>query len=163
MTAHLARRQTVVRGEPPWWLPGAIEHDQWRPAGRELPVLGRAATSIKTARDFTVAALEDWGLGELACDARLVVSELVTNAMRHAGQATRIRLLHRAAHVVCAVYDPAARPPVLTRAADLAESGRGLYLVESVSTAWGWQVLGGPGKLVWAAFRAPLTLARTSA
>ncbi|WP_424528805.1 ATP-binding protein [Sphaerisporangium viridialbum] len=159
MTAHLARRQSVVRGEAPWWLLPAMEDNLWEPVA-ELGALGRTGASVKVARDFTVTTLNNWGLDELTCDARLVVSELVSNAVRHAGEPTRLRLLHRASHVVCAVFDPEDRPPVVTEADHLAESGRGLWLVESLSCSWGWRLQEGRGKLVWAAFTAPLALGR---
>lgn len=165
MTAYLARRQVVVRGEAPWWLLPAMEDGLWAPFGAELSSLGLSSASIKTARDFTVATLENWGLGEISCDARVVISELVTNAMRHAGAPTRLRLLHRGSHLVCAVFDPTDKPPVVTDADQFAENGRGLWLVESLSCSWGWRLMEGRGKLVWAAFTAPLTFgqARNSA
>ncbi|MEU8270637.1 ATP-binding protein [Sphaerisporangium sp. NPDC049002] len=160
MTAHhLARRQSVVRGEAPWWLLPAMEDNLWEPVA-ELRALGRTGASVKMARDFTVTTLSNWGLDELTCDARLVVSELVSNAVRHAGEPTRLRLLHRASHVVCAVFDPEDRPPVVTEADYFAESGRGLWLVESLSCSWGWRLQEGHGKLVWAAFTAPFVLGR---
>ncbi|WP_248964718.1 ATP-binding protein [Sphaerisporangium perillae] len=155
MTAHQARRRSVVRGEAPWWLLPAMEGDAWEPVGAELGGLGRTGASIKIARDFTVATLNNWGLSELAYDTRLVVSELVTNAVRHAGEPTRLRLLHRASHLVCAVFDSQDRPPVVTEADYFAETGRGLHLVESLSCSWGWRIMEGHGKLVWAAFAAP--------
>ncbi|GGK78706.1 hypothetical protein Sme01_22650 [Sphaerisporangium melleum] len=155
MTAHQVGRQSVVRGEAPWWLLPAVEGDSWEPFGAELGGLGHSGATVKVARDFTVATLNNWGLDELAYEIRVVVSELVTNAMRHAGEPTRLRLLHRASHLVCAVYDPHDLPPVITRADHFAESGRGLHLVESLSCSWGWRVNQGHGKLVWAAFTAP--------
>jgi anti-sigma regulatory factor (Ser/Thr protein kinase) len=161
MIAHLARRQSVVRGEAPWWLPPAVEGNLWAPVGAELSGLGRGDVSAKTARDFTVVTLNDWGLGEMAGDARLVVSELVTNAVRHAGQPTRLRLLHRASYLVCVVFDPERQPPMVTDADHFAESGRGLRLVESLSCSWGWKLLDGDGKLVWAAFTAPFAVGRS--
>jgi hypothetical protein len=165
MTAHLARRRSLVRGEAPWWLLPAMEDNLWEPVGAELSTLGCTGASVKNARDFTVTTLNNWGLDELTYDARLVVSELVTNAVRHAGEPTRLRLLHRASHVVCAVFDPEEQPPVVTDADYFAESGRGLRLVESLSCSWGWRLIEGHGKLVWAAFTTPFALdrGRTSA
>ncbi|MFC4588690.1 ATP-binding protein [Sphaerisporangium corydalis] len=160
MTAHLVRRQSVVRGEAPWWLLPAMEGNLWEPVGAELRALGRTGAPVKIARDFTVLTLNNWGLDELASDARLVVSELVTNAVRHAGEPTRLRLLHRASHVVCAVFDPREQPPVVTDADYFAETGRGLWLVESLSCSWGWRLQAGRGKLVWAAFTAPSAVGR---
>ncbi|MFF2045775.1 ATP-binding protein [Kitasatospora sp. NPDC058170] len=132
--------------------------------------------AVRTARDFARTALQRWGLGELFDDVALVASELVTNALRHAigarpdpsggaldafpGPALpdgrlpiRISLVHRAPQVVCAVSDPSSIGPVAREADFVAESGRGLHLVDSFSRSWGWHPLGG-GKVVWALFEA---------
>ncbi|MFF4651639.1 ATP-binding protein [Streptomyces sp. NPDC001380] len=132
--------------------------------------------SVGTARDFTRSSLQRWGLGELFDDVALVASELVTNALRHAlrlraaeaaaplpQQARqgadghlpiRISLVHRAPQVVCAVSDPSSAGPVTREADYIAESGRGLHLVDSFSRSWGWHPLAGAGKVVWALFEA---------
>lgn len=127
--------------------------------------------AVRTARDFARTALQRWGLGELFDDVALVASELVTNALRHAigarpdqpgllvpAQAVpdgrlpiRISLVHRSPQVVCAVSDPSTTGPVAREADFVAESGRGLHLVDSFSRSWGWHPLGG-GKVVWALF-----------
>ncbi|MEV7783061.1 ATP-binding protein [Kitasatospora sp. NPDC088351] len=133
--------------------------------------------AVRTARDFARSALQRWGLGELFDDVALVASELVTNALRHAIGARpdpaggalggydcptqaadgrlpiRISLVHRAPQVVCAVSDPSSIGPVAREADFVAESGRGLHLVDSFSRSWGWHPLGG-GKVVWALFEA---------
>ncbi|WP_045700087.1 ATP-binding protein [Streptomyces rubellomurinus] len=134
--------------------------------------------SVRTARDFVRTALERWDLTELFDDVALVASELVTNALRHAIGARpdpaggaqgeydfptqptpegrlpiRISLVHRAPQVVCAVSDPSCLGPVAREADFVAESGRGLHLVESFSRSWGWHPLGS-GKVVWAMFEA---------
>ncbi|MFC6079793.1 ATP-binding protein [Sphaerisporangium aureirubrum] len=164
MTAQPVRRQAVVRGEAPWWLLPSAEVALSGPAGAELRELGRAGAPVKAARDFTAATLDGWGLTELSADARLVVSELVTNAMRHAGEPGGLRLFHRSSHLVCAVFDPAERPPVMSDTDDFAESGRGLWLVDNLCSSWGWHLLDGHGKLVWACLLAPyVTRHRTPA
>jgi two-component sensor histidine kinase len=94
--------------------------------------------------------------------AELVVSELVTNALRHgvpsarrlAGEhPVRLKLLAQAPFVMCMVSDPGAEIPVL-REPDLAsESGRGLRVVEACSVRWGWHLLDEGGKIVWALLR----------
>ncbi|MFJ6216000.1 ATP-binding protein [Streptomyces sp. NPDC092296] len=137
--------------------------------------------AVKDARDFTRNSLHRWGLGELFDDVALVASELVTNALRHAlklraGECDtripqqghlgageqlpiRISLVHRAPQVVCAVSDPSSTGPVTRDADYIAESGRGLHLVDSFSRSWGWHPLAGAGKVVWALFEAhPTTL-----
>ncbi|WP_280719251.1 ATP-binding protein [Kitasatospora sp. MAP5-34] len=66
----------------------------------------------------------------------------------------RISLVHRAPQVVCAVSDPSSSGPVAREADFVAESGRGLHLVDSFSRSWGWHPLAGAGKVVWALFEA---------
>ncbi|WP_344327619.1 ATP-binding protein [Kitasatospora putterlickiae] len=139
--------------------------------------------AVRTARDFARSSLQRWGLGELFDDVALVASELVTNALRHAIGACptavddydfptspaaesrlpiRISLVHRAPQVVCAVSDPSSIGPVAREADFVAESGRGLHLVDSFSRSWGWHPLGG-GKIVWALFEAEETSRPASA
>ena len=134
--------------------------------------------AVKAARDFARTSLHHWGLSELFNDVALVASELVTNALRHALQLRmddgedgppeqrlppigvdgrlpiRISLVHRAPQVVCAVSDPSSVGPVARDADYIAESGRGLHLVDSFSCSWGWHPLAGAGKVVWALFEA---------
>ncbi|MFD8600405.1 ATP-binding protein [Kitasatospora sp. NPDC059646] len=132
--------------------------------------------AVRTAREFARTTLEGWGLGDLFDDVALVASELVTNALRHAlGQREpslvptqaspqpaagslpiRISLVHRAPQVVCAVSDPSSIGPIAREADFVAESGRGLHLVDSFSRSWGWHPLAGAGKVVWALFDAHL-------
>jgi len=145
-----------TRGRVPVWLPYAVISPD--PSMTQCAYgLGADRQSARMAREFTLTTLRDWGLEELAFDVELVVSELVTNALRHAvphlasSRPIRLRLLHHAAHVVCAVYDPSDRSPVITREDEFAESGRGLHLVDALAVAWGWMLLH-PGKVVWAAF-----------
>ncbi|MEW9530044.1 ATP-binding protein [Microbispora sp. NPDC049125] len=115
--------------------------------------------SVKTARDVTRSTLRQWGLPELADDATLVVSELVTNAVRYSlYPAVRdlpitLMLLRVAPHVVLAVSDPSDRVPVPVQPDFVSEHGRGLYIVETYSQAWGWDPLDEGGKAVWALFR----------
>ncbi|WP_329561908.1 ATP-binding protein [Kitasatospora sp. NBC_01266] len=67
----------------------------------------------------------------------------------------RISLVHRASQLVCAVSDPSSCGPVTREADFVAESGRGLHLVDSFSQSWGWHPLAsGAGKVVWALFQA---------
>ena len=141
------------------------------PAGeprRPLPqptatcLLGPRPESVKTGRDFTRATLAEWDMPALADVAELVVSELVTNALRHgvpsacelAGEhCVRLRLLAQAPFVMCMVTDPGADIPVLRQSGPTSESGRGLNVVECCSVRWGWHLLDDGGKVVWALLR----------
>ncbi|HEX5568894.1 MAG TPA: ATP-binding protein [Streptomyces sp.] len=162
--------------------------------------------AVRTARDFSGTALARWQLTEHIDNVALVISELVTNALRHGlpsavpggpNPPVRLHLMHWSSRLVCAVRDPSRKAPVagaprltpdFTGLAELAdtialtgpqgpagpegtdgldelagfggldhtaESGRGLFLVESLSDGWGWQPVDdpAPGKVVWALFR----------
>ncbi len=123
--------------------------------------LGFHAVSVKSARDFANTVLRDWEAPQTAGflnEVRLVVSELVTNACRHAAPQVAIESewsiqlgFHRDNSLLtCMVFDPSRRVPEMSHHVDLEEGGRGLRLIESFSLDWGWQPLGGQGKVVWA-------------
>lgn len=120
------------------------------------------ADSVRTARQVTRSTLDEWGLSELSDDAALVVSELVTNAVRYAlypaggsnEHPITLMLLHLSHHVLLAVADPSDEIPTPKEPDFISENGRGLYIVETYSQAWGWDPLGYGGKAVWALFRA---------
>jgi anti-sigma regulatory factor (Ser/Thr protein kinase) len=111
---------------------------------------GRARRSARTM-------LTDWRLGHLAEDVDLVVSELVTNALLHTGAGEdgankiRLELDLNGRRLTLRVVDSSALPPLPEEAADTAESGRGLLLVEALAAEWDWEDLP-DGKAVWAAF-----------
>jgi anti-sigma regulatory factor (Ser/Thr protein kinase) len=126
--------------------------------------VGPDPESVTAARHFAVATLRAWGLAALCDDVGLVASELVTNALRHslpacpderAGATIRLRLLRAAPYVLCGVVDTGAAVPRRREPDYIAESGRGLHIVESFSTRWGWTRLDPLGKIVWAVFRLP--------
>ncbi|MFJ4847714.1 MULTISPECIES: ATP-binding protein [unclassified Streptomyces] len=117
--------------------------------------------AVGDARRFTRSTLRSWNLDALQDGVELVASELVTNALRYAlpeeptEGCVRLSLVRWSTRVVCAVRDPSSHGPV-TKAPDfVAESGRGLHLVESFSETWGWHPLSGAGKVVWALFALP--------
>lgn len=142
-------------------------------AGSASCVLPARYEAVSGARKFTRTTLASWELSDRFDDVALVVSELVTNALRHAMPSdgarepqdppVRLHLMRWTSRLVCAVRDPSEASPVAGEAADSAESGRGLFLVESFSDGWGWhpappstdhQSPGALcGKVVWALFR----------
>nr|WP_254395020.1 ATP-binding protein [Streptomyces sp. AC512_CC834] len=150
------------------------------PLRQGLPPLDPAAVSnaascalparyeaVRDARKFTRRTLDGWDMDDRLDDVCLVVSELVTNALRHALPAdtprnedrngpVRLHLMRWTERLVCAVRDPSHDSPVARETDDFsAESGRGLFLVDSFSDSWGWHPLAGTldGKVVWALFR----------
>jgi len=139
------------------------------PATRRWPGYPRVATrtpgpgagSVRVARDFTDATLRRWGVGERRADIVVVVSELLTNALRYApagrGAAwprwpVRLGLLQPGPWVLCAVSDPSDEVPVPREPCWLGESGRGLHVVASLCDGWGCTPPGPRGKVVWAMF-----------
>jgi anti-sigma regulatory factor (Ser/Thr protein kinase) len=116
---------------------------------------------VRAARDFAVATVKRWGAGECADDVAIVVSELVTNALRHAlsapgetprRRAVRLGLLQPGPCVLCAVADPGRTVPVAKEADVLAETGRGLHVVGALADLWGYTTPSNEGKAVWAMF-----------
>lgn len=166
------------------WLQSAIEMaslagDACSPGAGQSRVrpraLPRVATrtpaltpqSVTMARAFTLRTVLRWGAADRSHDVAGVVSELLTNAFRHAlaqpadpawhEEPGRIRLglLSVGYVVLCAVADPSSQPPVLRQPDWLDESGRGLHLVASLSDDWGYcAVPDHRGKVVWATFTA---------
>ncbi len=124
--------------------------------------LGANPESVKAGRNFTGVTLGLWGMEALIDVAELVVSELLTNAVRHgvpsartvvSAHCVRLRLLAQAPFVMCMVTDPGHGIPVM-RDSDLsAECGRGLTVVEACCVRWGWHLLDEGGKVVWALLR----------
>lgn len=105
------------------------------------------ARSVGRARDHTREQLAAWGLDALDDTAELLVSELVTNALRYGEGDIRLRLLLDRT-MVCEVWDAGLVQPRRRRARDTDEGGRGLQLVQLLSAAWGSRRTH-RGKTVW--------------
>ncbi|MGR6998983.1 SpoIIE family protein phosphatase [Yinghuangia aomiensis] len=103
---------------------------------------------VSHARQLVTRRLAAWGMDELAYATELVVSELVTNAIRYAGGPVNLRLL-RDEILVCEVADPSNTQPRLRRARDTDEGGRGLFLVAQLTARWGSRYRTS-GKTIWA-------------
>ncbi|WP_063992019.1 MULTISPECIES: SpoIIE family protein phosphatase [unclassified Streptomyces] len=102
---------------------------------------------VSTARALTERQLAAWGLRDLAFETELIVSELVTNAIRYGKGPVRLRLI-RDRYLTCEVTDGSSTSPHMRRARDTDEGGRGLYLVMSLSDRWGTRYAA-RGKTVW--------------
>jgi anti-sigma regulatory factor (Ser/Thr protein kinase) len=122
---------------------------------------GTDARSVGAGRDFTIATMHRWGAGERSDDAAVVVSELLTNALRHAlpdaGRvpaqgAVRLALLQPGRSVICAVADPSPKAPVPRDPGLLCEGGRGLHVISALADSWGCTPPSRVGKVVWAVF-----------
>ncbi|MFC8142013.1 SpoIIE family protein phosphatase [Streptomyces paradoxus] len=103
---------------------------------------------VADARRTATRQLARWGLDELAFTTELVVSELVTNAMRYATGSIRLRLIRERA-LVCEVLDGGATAPHLRHPRTTDEGGRGLLLVSQLTQRWGTRFLP-EGKIIWA-------------
>ncbi|MDN3021625.1 SpoIIE family protein phosphatase [Streptomyces sp. S.PB5] len=99
------------------------------------------------ARRLVRRALSDWGLEELSDSAELLVSEMVTNAVRYSTRPVTLRLL-RTDVLRCEVGDDVPQLPRLRQARATDEGGRGLYLVNRLARRWGATRLS-TGKVVW--------------
>jgi serine phosphatase RsbU (regulator of sigma subunit)/anti-sigma regulatory factor (Ser/Thr protein kinase) len=99
------------------------------------------------ARRLARRALERWGLEELSDSVELLVSEVVTNAVRYASRPVTLRLL-RTDVLRCEVGDDVPQLPRLRQARATDEGGRGLYLVNRLARRWGATRLS-TGKVVW--------------
>ncbi|MFI9807230.1 SpoIIE family protein phosphatase [Streptomyces sp. NPDC052301] len=114
--------------------------------------LPREPRSVGRAREYARAQLLSWDLEPLVDTTELLVSELVTNALRYGEGEIRLRLLLDRT-LVCEVWDSGLVQPRRRRARDTDEGGRGLQLVGLLSAAWGSRRTP-RGKTVW--FELPL-------
>ncbi|MER5519035.1 SpoIIE family protein phosphatase [Streptomyces sp. NPDC002763] len=114
--------------------------------------LPREPRSVGRAREYARGQLLSWDLEPLVDTAELLVSELVTNALRYGEGEIRLRLLLDRT-LVCEVWDSGLVQPRRRRARDTDEGGRGLQLVGLLSAAWGSRRTP-RGKTVW--FELPL-------
>ncbi len=116
-------------------------------AGMSLPP---SFASAARARRFAARHLHEWGCDELTEDARLIVSELVTNMVRHAPHGGYLKLMAGPDRVRITMTDHGDGDIAARRPDPHAASGRGLLIVQEVAAAWG--VEQGPddrGHTVW--------------
>ncbi|MEV7789611.1 SpoIIE family protein phosphatase [Streptomyces sp. NPDC088106] len=103
---------------------------------------------VAPIRKQAVDQLAAWALTEASFTAELVVSELVTNAIRYGAPPIRLRLIHDASTLICEVSDTSHTAPHLRRARTWDEGGRGLLLVAQLTQRWGTRHTA-DGKTIW--------------
>ncbi len=105
--------------------------------------------SAAAARNFARSALAEWDLSAFDDTVSLLVSELVTNGVRHAGTTLELVLSFDKACLRIAVTDSDPRPPVARDRQELTVGGWGLTLIDALSAGWGTDVYDARGKTVW--------------
>ncbi|WP_327327963.1 SpoIIE family protein phosphatase [Streptomyces sp. NBC_01210] len=104
---------------------------------------------VAQARKNATDQLAAWGLDDAVFITELMVSELVTNAIRYGRPPIQLRLIHEDSTLICEVFDSSNTAPHLRRARTFDEGGRGLLLVAQLAQRWGTRHL--PiGKTIWA-------------
>ncbi|MBQ0987113.1 sodium/proline symporter PutP [Streptomyces sp. F63] len=119
--------------------------DSTRVASRELPC---DPAVVSEARTFVTRQLAEWDMDELLFTTELIVSELVTNAIRHGSGPITLRLIRERA-LICEVSDTSSTSPRLRHARTTDEGGRGLLIVAQLARRWGTRYTA-DGKVIWA-------------
>ncbi|MER5525913.1 SpoIIE family protein phosphatase [Streptomyces sp. NPDC002677] len=114
-------------------------------ASWELP---NNPAAVRSARQAAARQLSEWGLQHLVTTVELIVSELVTNAVRHGRGPIRLRLIKHQV-LTCEVSDDNTSHPRPRHPHLIDENGRGLFLVARLSRRWGSRSAT-DGKVVWA-------------
>ncbi|WP_030983285.1 SpoIIE family protein phosphatase [Streptomyces sp. NRRL S-1813] len=102
---------------------------------------------VGSARALAGQQLSEWGLDELLFTTELIVSELVTNAIRHGTGPITLRLIRQDA-LICEVSDASSTSPRLRHARTTDEGGRGLFIVAQLTRRWGTRYTP-VGKIIW--------------
>ncbi|MDN0197882.1 SpoIIE family protein phosphatase [Streptomyces sp. S.PNR 29] len=104
--------------------------------------------AVGEVRAQVTRRLAEWGLDELTFTTELILSELVTNAIRYGGEPIHVRVLCDRS-LICEVFDSSSTSPHLRYAAMTDEGGRGLFLVAQLAERWGTRYTPA-GKVIWA-------------
>ncbi|MFG2261948.1 SpoIIE family protein phosphatase [Streptomyces sp. NPDC048720] len=113
----------------------------------------RDPAAVSGMRGAVSAKLAEWGLSELGFGMELVLSELITNAIRYGSDPVHVRLI-RDRVLICEVADGSSTSPHLRYAATTDEGGRGLFLVSQMTERWGTRYTP-QGKVIWAEVALP--------
>lgn len=125
-------------------------------------LLQNSASAVRQARDLTRTSLIRWRVTpDCVDDAVLIVSEMVTNAIRYGGGPVRLRLRLRAAYLRVEVRDASRVAPRVLPADPAGERGRGLRIVARLASRWGITRLR-DGKIVWVDLRCARARARAT-
>ncbi|MET9883354.1 SpoIIE family protein phosphatase [Streptomyces sp. NPDC006430] len=103
--------------------------------------------AVSVVRSACARRLADWGLEDIAFTTELILSELITNAIRYGTEPIRVRLLYDRS-LICEVSDGSSTSPHLRRAEATDEGGRGLFLVAQFAERWGTRYTA-RGKIIW--------------
>lgn len=131
--------------------------------------LAAVPSAVKLSRTLVAVTLKHWRLERLIDEAELVVSELVTNAVKVTGitepkpswseqqslATIHVRLTHLESAIIIEVWDRDHTPPKPTDTSSEAEAGRGLVIVGALCVRWGYFPAIGGGKVVWAELAIP--------
>jgi anti-sigma regulatory factor (Ser/Thr protein kinase) len=127
-------------------------------------LLAGMPSAVGRARAYARWVLDTWRLSALADTVELLVSELVTNAVKATGvvdesvgedllagkvKPVYLSLSALADSLLIEVWDVSSTPPLRRMASETDETGRGLLLVQALSKEWGCEVLETGGKIVW--------------
>ncbi|MCK7623185.1 SpoIIE family protein phosphatase [Streptomyces sp. RS10V-4] len=118
---------------------------QERLAAWEVPA---DPSAVGAVRRSAAGQLARWDLADLEFSTELIVSELVTNALRHASGPIGLRMI-RAEALICEVSDGSSTAPHLRHARTTDEGGRGLFLIARYARRWGARYTA-HGKVIWA-------------
>ncbi|HEY1668161.1 MAG TPA: ATP-binding SpoIIE family protein phosphatase [Trebonia sp.] len=111
-------------------------------------------SAVRHARSLIRDPLKRWGLEDLIDSSELLVSELVTNAIKYANGEVMLRLILEPDTLVCEVHDSSPALPRVLQVDKDAENGRGLHVVSQVASRWGVRRTTG-GKVVWCEQQVP--------
>ncbi len=151
-TRELLRRSAIDRFVPTFALVAEAMRTLGAAPARQLATieLPLADGSPAVARRFVTDTLQSWCVEKVTDDACLIVSELVENAILHGRSAARLRVELRRGLLTLAVRDASSTPPSRLEPGSAAAGGRGIFLVEALSKAWGSAPTWNGGKVVWA-------------
>ncbi|GAA2290835.1 SpoIIE family protein phosphatase/ATP-binding protein [Streptomyces violaceusniger] len=110
---------------------------------------------VAEVRAAVARKLAEWDLGDVAFTTELILSELITNAIRYATGPIRVRLLCDRS-LICEVFDTSSTSPHLRYAGTTDEGGRGLFLVSQFADRWGTRYTA-DGKVIWTEQALPLS------